>query len=73
MLYGFNRAKINVLCLAHVINLVTQKLSTYSKATHFNTHDPNVHIPETSHSVTQLRDEIGLLHAIAVKVRPSVA
>jgi hypothetical protein len=54
--------------------LATQKLiSTYSKATHFNTHDPNVHIPETSHSVTQIRDEIGLLHAIAVKVRPSVA
>ncbi|KAJ7842092.1 hypothetical protein B0H14DRAFT_2781599, partial [Mycena olivaceomarginata] len=59
-------------CLAHVINLATQKLiSTYSKASHFNTHDPNTHIPDTTHSLGQRRDEIGLLRAIAVKERSS--
>ncbi|KAJ7211844.1 hypothetical protein C8J57DRAFT_1256633 [Mycena rebaudengoi] len=59
-------------CLAHVINLATQKLiSTYSKSAHFNTHDPNAHIPDTTCSTQGLRDEIGLLRAIAVKERSS--
>ncbi|KAJ7686150.1 hypothetical protein B0H14DRAFT_2654459 [Mycena olivaceomarginata] len=57
-------------CLAHVINLATQKLiSTYSKASHFNIHDSNAHIPDTSLSHDGIRDEIGLLRAIAVKIR----
>jgi hypothetical protein len=56
-------------CLAHVINLATQKLiSTYSKAPHFNPHDPTAHIPGEA-SAGSLRDEIGLVRAIAVKVR----
>ncbi|KAJ7730047.1 hypothetical protein B0H14DRAFT_2640304 [Mycena olivaceomarginata] len=59
-------------CLAHVINLATQKLiSTYSKASHFNIHDSNAHIPDTSLSHDGIRDEIGLLRAIAVKERSS--
>lgn len=50
-------------CLAHVINLATQVLiSTYSKAPHFDPWNPEGHIP-TSH------DEVGLVRAIAVKVR----
>jgi hypothetical protein len=53
-------------CLAHVINIATQKLiSAYSKSPHFNAHDPTAHIPDTS---VGLRDEIGLVRAIAVKV-----
>ncbi|KAJ7817441.1 hypothetical protein B0H14DRAFT_3148272 [Mycena olivaceomarginata] len=59
-------------CLAHVINLATQKLiSTYSKASYFNIHDSNAHIPDTSLSHDGIRDEIGLLRAIAVKERSS--
>jgi hypothetical protein len=56
-------------CLAHVINIATQKLiSAYSKSPHFNAHTPTAHIPDTSTAVT--RDEIGLVRAIAVKVGP---
>ena len=50
-------------CLAHVINLATQALiSTYSKSLHFDPKNPEAHVP-TSH------DEVGLIRAIAVKVR----
>ncbi|KAJ7828685.1 hypothetical protein B0H14DRAFT_3466205 [Mycena olivaceomarginata] len=56
----------------NVINLATQKLiSTYSKASHFNIHESNAHIPDTSLSHDGIRDEIGLLRAIAVKERSS--
>lgn len=52
-------------CLAHIINIATQKLiSAYSKAPHFNAHEPTAHIPDTSES---MRDEIGLVRAISVK------
>ncbi|KAJ6607651.1 ribonuclease H-like domain-containing protein [Mycena sp. CBHHK59/15] len=45
-------------CLAHVINIVTQKLiSAYSKSPHFNAHEPAAHIPDTS---AEMCDEIGL-------------
>ena len=50
-------------CLAHVINLATQVLiSTYSKAPHFDPRNPEGHVPSG-------RDEVGLVRAIAVKVR----
>jgi len=50
-------------CLAHVINLATQMLiSTYSKSPHFDPKHPDVHVPTS-------RDEVGLIRAIAVKVR----
>ncbi|TFY77607.1 hypothetical protein EWM64_g6405 [Hericium alpestre] len=38
------------------------------KAKHFNPHDPDVHVPNT---VAEVRDEIGLIRAIAVKERSS--
>src|ERR1700678_1029168 len=51
-------------CLAHIINLATQALiSTYSQATHFDPMDPEAHVP-----LPGARDEIGLIHAITVKV-----
>jgi hypothetical protein len=54
-------------CLAHVINLATQTLiATYSKAPHYNPHDPKGHEPTT-------RDEIGLIRSICVKVRLSAS
>jgi hypothetical protein len=53
----------NCSCLAHVINLATQKLiSVYSTSPHFDPSKPEAHIPTT-------RDEVGLIRAIVVKVR----
>ena len=49
-------------CLAHVINLATQMLiSTYSKSLHYDPSQPDIHMPT-------LRDEVGLVRAIVVKV-----
>jgi hypothetical protein len=54
---------MNCSCLAHVINLATQKLiSSYSKSPHFDPIKPDAHVPTT-------RDEVGLVRAIVVKVR----
>jgi hypothetical protein len=51
-------------CLAHVINLATQALiQGYSKAKHYT--KPNEHLPDTE---ALIRDEVGLIQAIAVKV-----
>ena len=51
----------------HIINLATQALiATRSKSKYFNPHDIDEHTPDltaTDH------DEIGLIHAIVVKVR----
>jgi hypothetical protein len=48
-------------CLAHVINLGTQKLiGTYSKSPHFDPKNPDAHVPTS-------RDEVGLVRAIVVK------
>ncbi|KAJ7884063.1 hypothetical protein B0H13DRAFT_1890132 [Mycena leptocephala] len=56
-------------CLAHVINIATQKLiSAYSKSPHFIAREPTAHIPDTSEP---MRDEIGLVRSIAVKERSS--
>jgi hypothetical protein len=53
-------------CLAHIINIATQKLiSAYSKSSHFDAHEPTAHIPDTSEL---MRNEIGLVRAISVKV-----
>jgi hypothetical protein len=57
-------------CLAHVINLATQVLiSAYSRAPHYNPHDPKGHEVDTSQMAN--RDEIGLVRTICVKVSPS--
>jgi hypothetical protein len=46
--------------------LATQALiSTYSKSPHFDPKKPDEHLPDVSES---LRDEIGLIRSIAVKV-----
>ena len=56
-------------CLAHVINLATQAfISAYSKAPHFDPQNPDNHIPDTNNGAG-LRDEVGLVRAICVKVR----
>jgi hypothetical protein len=53
-------------CLAHIINLATQAvISTYSKTKHFDPVHPSEHEPDTEAFV---RDEIGLVRAITVKV-----
>ena len=53
---------MNDSCLAHVINLATQKLiSTYSKSPHFDPKQPDAHVPTS-------RDEVGLIRSIVVKV-----
>jgi hypothetical protein len=55
-------------CLAHVINLATQALlSAYSSAKHFDPAKPTDHEPDVD---LFLRDEIGLVRAIVVKVSP---
>ena len=58
-------------CLAHVINLATQALiKGHSKAKYYNPATPDEHIPDVD---AYLRDEVGLIRAIAVKVSPFVA
>ena len=53
---------INYSCLAHVINLATQRLiSAYSKLPHFDPKKPDDHVPTSC-------DEVGLVRAIVVKV-----
>lgn len=55
-------------CMAHVINLATQAvIATYSKAPHFNPHDPD----SVEVGVAASRDEVGLIRAISVKVCPN--
>lgn len=50
-------------CLAHVVNLATQKLiKSYSKSPHFDPKKPDAQVPTS-------RDEVGLVRAIVVKVR----
>lgn len=57
-------------CLAHVINLGTQQLiSTYSKAPHYDPHNPHAHELDLAQGVN--RDEIGLVRSICVKERSS--
>lgn len=54
-------------CLAHIINLATQALiSTRSKAKYHNPHNVDEHAPDVN---AIDRDELGLVRAIAVKVR----
>ena len=54
-----------VSCLAHVINLATQALiGTYSKSPFYDPKAPN----QTSEVGQDLRDEVGLVRAISVKV-----
>ncbi len=63
-------------CAAHTINLATQEvLKTYSKSIYYNPHDPDADLiinPPLSaagaNDVTPLRDEVGLLRMITVKV-----
>jgi hypothetical protein len=53
-------------CLAHVINLATQALiKGHSKAKYYSPANPDEHIPDVD---AYLRDEVGLIRAIAVKV-----
>jgi len=53
-------------CLAHVINLATQALlGGHSPAKHYNPTKPMEHEPDVDR---YLRDEIGLVRAIVVKV-----
>ena len=55
-----------VSCLAHVINLATQALiKGHSNAKYYNPATPDEHIPDVD---AYLRDEVGLIRAIAVKV-----
>ena len=57
----------SVRCLAHVINLATQELiKTHSKSPHYNPQTPEIELVDTD---ALHRDEIGLVRAIAVKVR----
>lgn len=60
-------------CLAHVINLATQAvIKTYSTSKHYDPAKPEEHEPETQSvddsGETVIRDEVGIIRAIAVKV-----
>jgi len=49
------------------VNLATQALiKGYSKSKHYDLANPDDHIPDTE---DYIRDEVGLIRAIAVKVR----
>jgi len=63
-----NILSVTIRCLAHVINLATQALiKGYSKSKHYDPSKPDDHIPDIN---AELRDEVGLVRAIAVKVNP---
>lgn len=64
---NFYRSKISIhRCLAHIINLATQAfIAAYSQTKHFDPASPNDHEPDIGAFV---RDEVGLIRAIAVKV-----
>ena len=52
--------------LAHIINLATQALITaQSKSPHYDPKKPDAHLPDITAAV---RDEVGLVRAISVKV-----
>jgi hypothetical protein len=56
-------------CLAHILNLATQLLiSTKSKAKYYSVHDDNVPDADTADPEQPNHDEVGLVHAICVKV-----
>jgi hypothetical protein len=60
-----------VQCMAHVVNLATQALiKAYSKSKHFDPENPDDHVPDTE---AFIRDEVGLIRAIAVKVSMHVS
>lgn len=53
-------------CLAHIINLATQTLiSTKSKSKYYDPHSQDKHSPDIDGVV---RDEVGLVRGICVKV-----
>ena len=61
-------ADVQASCLAHVINLATQALiKGHSKAKYYSPTKPDEHVPDVD---AILRDEVGLIRAIAVKVSP---
>ena len=61
-------AHLSCRCLAHIINLVMQAvISAHSKAQFCSSAPEDNHIPEDVGRTE--RDEIGLVHAICVKVR----
>ena len=54
-------------CLAHIINLATQAvISAHSKSRYYNGNPEDDHLPEDVNGTE--RDEIGIVHAICVKV-----
>lgn len=56
-------------CLAHIINLATQALiSTQSTAKYYDSNAEDSHVPDLAAAE---RDEVGLVRAVAVKVRSS--
>ena len=66
MIYGHSTTLPS--CLAHIINLATQAvLSAYSKAKHFDPGEAEKY-EEDVEAVTLMRDVMGLIRAIVVKV-----
>ncbi|KAJ7247480.1 hypothetical protein C8J57DRAFT_1240809 [Mycena rebaudengoi] len=59
-------------CLAHVINIATQKLiSAYSKSIHFNPYEPTAHIPDTSAASRYARPRKDLFKRIQLRHQAS--
>jgi hypothetical protein len=57
-------------CLAHIVNLATQAvISVRSKSRYYNGNPDDDHIPDDL--AAPLRDEIGIIRAICIKVRPT--
>lgn len=71
VLFSLLKTNVHILyrCLAHIINLATQALiSTYSKSKFYNPEEPDQDLISES-TAMRLRDEVGLIRTIAVKVR----
>lgn len=66
---AFDAKKHRLRCLAHIINLATQALLTaHSKSKHYDPATPNAELV-VERRADDTRDEVGLVRAIAIKVR----
>src|SRR5882724_8668704 len=59
------------MCLAHIVNLAMQALlKAHLKSQCYDPNQPEAHLPDIEPS--EMRDEVGLIHAISVKVHLSI-
>ena len=65
---AFDVKRRQIRCLAHIVNLATQAIiSARSKSKYYNSNPDDNYIPDDLGAA--LRDEVGIVRAICIKVR----